>query len=344
MIGDALQVLAAGGSLSEHQSEAVFGSLLAGELDPAQVGAILAFLRARRPAPEELVGAVRAMRAQVTPVARPLGQDGEHVIDTCGTGGARKLFNISTAAALIIAGAAGPRRVRVAKHGNRSRTGRGSAEVLKALGVNVDASPRVQARCLDEAGVCFSFAINHHPGMRHAAGPRKALGFTTVFNLLGPLTNPAGATRQLIGVHDPAVAPLVADTLRRLGATRAMVVHGDGLDELTTTGPNLIAHVQGGSFRAEQFDPATLSLRRARVEDLEAHDLDAAVAAVGSVLSGQNSPRREIACLNAAAGLVVGGAASDMHEGFDLAEGSIDTGRARACLETLIACSNAPEA
>ena len=197
--------LVAGERLSEDEASTVFEALLSGELDEAQIGCILSLIQARGVTVDELVGAARAMRAHVTPVPFT-PREGEVLIDTCGTGGAAKTFNVSTAAAIVAAASEPPpgsgiRRVVVAKHGNRSRTGRGSAEVLAGLGVNIEASPEVQARCLKEIGVCFSFAMRHHPAMRHAAGPRRSLGFPTLFNLLGPLTNPARAPRQLLGVY-----------------------------------------------------------------------------------------------------------------------------------------------
>ncbi len=225
------------GPLCEVDAETLFEAVLSGHLDQAQIAGVLSLLAARGPTTDEVVGAARAMRRHVTPV--PASDPGS-LVDTCGTGGAPKTFNVSTAAA-IVAAAAG---ARVAKHGNRSRTGRGSAEVLQALGVNVDAPPGTQARCLDEAGVCFCFAIHHHPAMRHAAVVRRALKFPTIFNILGPLTNPAGATRQLIGVYDEALVPLVAAALARLGSVRAMVVHSrDGLDEVSITAPTVVAEV-----------------------------------------------------------------------------------------------------
>ena len=235
---DLLSILVAGGTLDRAQSGGLFRTILSGEADPAQIGAALALIQSRGVTTEELIGAASVMREHVAPV--PVADSlRPRLIDTCGTGGAPTPRTASPAAAILPAAAGsagGERSLLVAKHGNRSRTGRGSAEVLKQLGINIDATPEQQARCVEEAGICFCFAIHHHPAMRHAAGPRKALGFPTVFNLLGPLTNPAGARRQLLGVYDADRLESVAETLAALGTERAMVVRGDdGLDEITTT-------------------------------------------------------------------------------------------------------------
>ncbi len=339
-VHEALRMLLAGHRLTEPQATAVFTRLLSGELDPAQIGALLALLQTRSVSVEELVGAARVMRAHVTrvPVAKAIRST---LVDTCGTGGAPKTFNVSTAAAIITA-AAGQGRLRVAKHGNRSRTGRGSAEVLQTLGVNVDASPEVQARCLDRAGVCFCFAIHHHPAMRHASGPRKALGFATIFNLLGPLTNPAGAPRQVLGVYERSLVEPMAGALLALGASSAMVVHGlDGLDELTTTGSSIIGEVSGGSVRLTEFDPVSIGLPRVRLEDLVAPDLAASAAMVLDIVRGARTPGRDLALLNAAAALVVGGLAKSLREGVELAASAVDRGEASRTLEMLIHESHA---
>lgn len=339
-VHEALRTLLAGHRLTEPQATAVFTRLLSGELDPAQIGALLALLQTRSVSVEELVGAARVMRAHVTrvPVAEAIRST---LVDTCGTGGAPKTFNVSTAAAIITA-AAGQGRLRVAKHGNRSRTGRGSAEVLQTMGVNVDASPEVQARCLDRAGVCFCFAIHHHPAMRHASGPRKALGFPTIFNLLGPLTNPADAPRQVLGVYDRSLVEPMAGALLALGASSAMVVHGlDGLDELTTTGSSIIGEVSGGSVRFTEFDPVSIGLPRVRLEDLVAPDLAASAAMVLDIVRGARTPGRDLALLNAAAALVVGGLAKSLREGVELAASAVDRGEAARTLERLIHESHA---
>lgn len=354
-----LRTLAAGRSLSAQEAEDTFEALLTGRMDEAQIGALLSLIQARGPTPDELSGAARSMRRHVTPVPTPpgLAEDAEEepeavIIDTCGTGGAPKTFNVSTAAA-IVAAAAGrtlaprpgyTRRVYVAKHGNRSRTGRGSAEVLQALGVNVDAPPQAQGRCLDRAGVCFCFAIHHHPAAKHAAGPRKSLGFPTIFNLLGPLTNPAGARRQLMGVYSPALGPLMARALLDLGARRAMVVHGsDGLDELTITGLTHAWTVEAGVGLSEGLiDPAALGLTLGRAEDIQAKDIAESAAMIRAIFAGERSPRRDMVVLNAAAALAVAGAARDLYSCLALAAAAIDSGEAQRTLDRLAAESHAP--
>jgi anthranilate phosphoribosyltransferase len=338
-----LAELLAGRTLSETQSEAVFEAMLTGTFDEAQMGAVLALIQTRGATVPELVGAARVMRRHVTPVR--CDDPAAVVIDTCGTGGAPKTFNVSTAAAIVVAAASphhrgpGPRVV-VAKHGNRSRSGRGSAEVLSALGVDIDASPAAQARCLAEAGVCFCFAIHHHPAARHASGARNSLGFPTIFNLLGPLTNPAGATRQLIGIYDRVLVGTLAHALARLGSERAMVVHGsDGMDELTTTGGSLIGHVERGTVRLDELDPGRLGLGRVAPDSLRMPDLDASVRMIRGVLEGAPGPGRDIVLLNSAAALMVAGAAADWSAGLAMAGEAVDSGLARATLERLVSAS-----
>lgn len=342
---DVLTRLVRGEVLSESGAEDVFERLFAGGVSEPQIASMLSLIQARGPSLDELVGAARVMRRHVTPVAfTPDPAAGPAtLIDTCGTGGTPKMFNVSTAAAIVTAAArGGPRRVYVAKHGNRSRTGRGSAEVLAVLGVNVDAPPDAQARCLSGAGVCFCFAIHHHPAAKHAAGVRKALGFPTIFNLLGPLTNPAGASRQLMGVFDARYVEPMAHALARLGAQRAIVLHSeDGLDELTTTARTLVAHVEGGSVRTEWIDPVAIGVPRARFDDLAARDLDHAAGMVREAVEGRAGPARDIVELNAGAALLVGGASATLNEGIALARAAIDSGAAAATLTELARLSNA---
>jgi anthranilate phosphoribosyltransferase len=335
-----LAELLAGRSLSEAQAEEALCAILEGRANESQVGAFLALMAAKGPTVDEIVGGARQMRAHVTPV--PVEPDGSVVIDTCGTGGAAKTFNVSTAAAIVAAAAGatetppGAARVKVAKHGGRSRSGRGSAEVLAALGVNVDASPETQARCLAEAGVCFSFAVNHHPAMKFAAGPRKSLGFPTIFNLLGPLCNPARASRQLMGVYDARYAPLIGEALARLGAERAMVVHGrDGMDEISTTSPTIVVEVRGGRVSTSELDVASLGAARARIEDLIARDLDDAARMVRDVVMGKAGPALEISVVNAGAALLIGGGCADMGSGVAMARRAIASGAAARTLESL---------
>ncbi len=334
--------LLSGGTLSAEHAEALFESLLTGGLDDAQIAGILALIQARGVTVDEIVGAARVMRRHVTPVPRPPGTDDAVLIDTCGTGGAPKTFNVSTAAAIVAAAAStGTPRVLVAKHGNRSRTGRGSAEVLEALGVNVAASPEVQSRCLGEAGVCFCFAIHHHPAMKHAIGPRRSLGFPTIFNILGPLTNPAGADRQLIGVYDARFLPLLGEALVQLGATRAVIAHAaDGLDELSTTAPTRLVHVDNGTTREQTIDPNALGLAPATLADLQATDVEDSARIIRDVLGGVPGPHRDMVLLNAAAAIVVAGITDDIAAALALATEAIDNGRAAATLDTLTRVSH----
>lgn len=342
-----LPLLLSGATLSEADAESLFEALLSGAYDDAQIAAVLTLIQSRGVTVDELAGAARVMRRHVAPVPCP-ADDSAVVIDTCGTGGAPKTFNVSTAAAFVVAAArpthpGAPSRILVAKHGNRSRSGRGSAEVLQHLGVNVDAPPAVQARCLDEAGVCFCFAIHHHPAAKRAGPARRSLGFPTIFNLLGPLTNPAGASRQLIGTYAPHFVDRLAYALARLGSARAMVVHGDdGMDEISTAAPTLIASIDGPNVTLSRLDPATLGIPRAAPDDLAARDLDHAARIVRDVLAGVRGPHRDIVALNAAAAIAVAGAAPDIASALPIAAEAIDSGRAATALTTLANLSHLP--
>jgi len=324
-----------GGTLSAEETTQAFESMVAGLAHEAEIGALLALLARRVPTAAELLGAARVMRRHVDAVESTI--DPETIVDTAGTGGAPKTFNVSTLAAVIAAGAGAI----VAKHGNRSRTGRGSAEVLARLGVNVDAGRETQARCLEEAGICFCFAIHHHPATRHVIGARKALGFATMFNLLGPLTNPAGARRQVMGVYADRFVRPVAEALVELGSSRAMVLHSrDGLDELTVTAPTHIAHVDRGTVREEELSPGDLGFEQASLEDLRATDLDEAATLFRDILANrQTGPKRDMAVLNAAATLVAAGLADDLAEGVRHADDAISSGAAEATLAKLIRLS-----
>jgi len=260
------------------------------------------------------------------------------VVDTCGTGGdARNTFNISTASALVAAGAG----VTVAKHGNRAVSSHcGSADVLKQLGVNIEAPAPVVERCLKECGIGFLFAPLLHEAMKFAIGPRREIGVRTVFNVLGPLTNPAGARCQVMGVYDAALAPLLAGVLRDLGSCRCMVVHGDdGLDEITTTGRTAVSELRDGQVRSYSIAPEDFGLPRAKLSDLVVHTLEEASAAVRAVLAGDRGPRREIVLLNAGAAIMVSGAAADLATGVKRAAESIDSGAAAKTLERLVSIS-----
>lgn len=330
-----------GRSLLSEQSEQVFLALLSGRLDEAQIGGLLALIQSMPPSAETLTGAARAMRAHVQRVPYT-PQPGEVLLDTCGTGGAPKSFNVSTAAAIVAASVTPPSgsgvsRIVVAKHGNRSRTGRGSAEVLQTLGVQVDAGPEQQAQCLRQAGVCFCFAIHHHPAMKHAMGPRRSLGFPTIFNALGPLTNPAGADRQLIGVYDNALVEPMARTLANLGASRAMVVHStDGLDELSTTAPTRVLHVQDTELREEQLDATQLGLPRVSLQQLQASSVEHSAQIIRDIFAGTLSPYRNMVVLSSAGALVVAGVCDTIKDGMQLAADAIDSGKTNATLDRLI--------
>ncbi|MGD9693135.1 MAG: anthranilate phosphoribosyltransferase [Phycisphaerales bacterium] len=340
----ALETLLSGGTLSEDATRAVFDRMLEGEEEPARIAALLTLMQARGVSEDMLVGAARAMRERVARVPYT-PRAGETVIDTCGTGGAAKTFNISTASAFVTASASAlpgsGQRIRVAKHGNRSRTGRGSAEALAMLGVNVDASPETQARCLRDVGVCFCFAIHHHPATKHVAPVRKALAFPTIFNLLGPLTNPALAPRQLLGVFAPEFVEPMARALSRLGSERAAVVHGAGrMDEISTSGPTRIAHCEGSRVWVEEFDPAALGIARATTESLAASTLEEAADILRRVLEGERGPARDIVEVNSAMALWVGGAAPSPEAGLSLAREAIERGAALATLRGLVEASH----
>jgi len=320
--------------LNEAEAEAVMGQIMAGEATPAQIGAFLIALRLKGETVEEITGCARAMRAHATPV-HPRRRE---LVDTCGTGGdGAGTFNISTAAAFVVAGAG----LAVAKHGNRSVSSRcGSADVLETLGVNLELTPEQIASCIDQVGIGFLFAPRLHPAMKHAIGPRREMGVRTIFNILGPLTNPAGASRQVMGVYDPGLTETLAHVLDGLGAKAAYVVHGaDGLDELSTTGPNRVSVLRNGWVRSQTLDPAELGLPRARLSDLQGGDAETNAEIIRQVLAGERGPRRDVVLLNAAAALVVGGLAEDLASGLSLAAQAVDSGAAREKLEGLVALS-----
>ena len=329
-----LRLLADGGRLTAGQAEAAFGLMMQGVATPAQIGGLLMAMRVRGETVEEMTGAVRAMRAHMAAVEAPPG-----AIDTCGTGGdAVGTLNISTAVALVVAGCGVP----VAKHGNRSVSSKsGAADVLEALGVNLDAPLDTLAGTLREAGVAFLFAQRHHAAMRHVAQSRRDLGTRTIFNLLGPLSNPAGARRQLLGVFGPAWLQPVAETLRSLGSERAWVVHGgDGLDELTTTTTSLVAELRDGAVRRFEVRPEEAGVPRATLDDLRGGDAHANAVELRALLRGRAGPYRDVVVLNAAAALVVAGRADGLAPGAELARQAIDAGAAAARLDALVRATN----
>jgi anthranilate phosphoribosyltransferase len=330
-----LAKLVDGRVLSSEEAHAFFAACLRGEPTPAQVAAAVTALRVRGETVEEIAAFATAMRDAALTLDHPYD-----VIDTCGTGGdGQHTFNISTAAALVLAGAG----LKVAKHGNRALSSKsGSSDVLAALGVNLAATPQQQRRSLDEAGIAFLFAPAYHGAMRHVGPVRAEIGFRTVFNLLGPLSNPAGARRQVMGVYDPRLLEPLAEVLGRLGAARAWTVHGQGLDELTTTGPTEVAEWKDGAVRRFTVTPADAGLPPARIEDLRGGDAEENAAALRALLDGAPGAYRDVVLLNAAAALIVGDRAADLRQGAELAAAVIDDGRAATALARLVESTNTP--
>jgi len=327
--------VAQGRSLSESQAEAAFEIIMSGNATPSQVGAFLMALRVRGETVEEIAGAARIMRAKAVAVDAPPG-----TIDTCGTGGdASGSFNISTASALVVAGCGVP----VAKHGNRALSSQsGSADVLTALGVNIEADLRVVRSCLWEIGIGFLMAPRHHSATRHVAPTRVELGTRTIFNLLGPLSSPASAPRQLVGVFAPEWVRPMAEVLGRLGLERAWVVHGSGLDELTTAGVTTVAALEDGMVETFEVVAEDFGLAPARVEDLRGGTPQHNAGLMRDLLAGTGGPLRDIVLLNSGAALLVAGQATDLEAGIELAARSIDSGAARRVLRDLVARTNAP--
>ena len=321
-------------------AEAALGAILQGEATDAQIAGFAVALRAKGERPGEIAALVRTMVRFADRVPVP---DADEVIDTCGTGGDRAgTVNVSTMAALVAAGAG----ARVAKHGNRAASSQcGSADVLERLGVVIDLAPEGVARCIEEVGIGFCFAPRFHPALRFAGPVRRELGVPTTFNFLGPLSNPAGAGRQSVGVSDPAMAETIVGALAELGKTHVLVFHGhDGLDELTTTGPSTVYELRDGEVRRTEIDPKTLGIPRASLDALRGGDAAANAAIVHEVLGGTPGPVRDIVCLNAAAALVVADLADDLIVGVELAAAVIDDGRAAATLERFVAVSQMEQA
>jgi anthranilate phosphoribosyltransferase len=335
MIQQVITKLLDGKQLARAEARAVMGEIMRGEATPAQIGGFLVALRAKGETPDEIAGCAEAMREHVLPV-RPRRDD---LVDTAGTGGdGAHTINISTAAALVAAAAGAA----VAKHGNRAVSSAcGSADVLEALGFTLQQEPQRIARSIDELGFGFLFAPSHHPAMRHAAPVRKELATRTVFNVLGPLTNPAGARAQVVGVYSPELVRTIAEVLARLGARRAFVVHGaGGIDELSPVGPNLVAEVVDGTVRERELDPeAELGLPRCTVDELRGGAPDVNADAIRDVLAGADGGRRSAILLNAAGAIAAAGHAADLREGLEIAREAIDSGAAAERLEQLITFS-----
>lgn len=332
MLKDKLHKVVAGEHLTEHEAEETMEIIMSGDATPAQIAALLTALRLRGETEDEITGFARVMRRRATPVnfRHPL------LIDTCGTGGdGSQTFNISTTVALVLAGAG----MKVAKHGNRSVSSScGSADVLEALGVDLDLSTESLCACLEQVGMAFLYAPALHQSMKHAAGPRRELGFHTVFNILGPLTNPAGAGLQIMGVYHPKLTSLLARVLARLGTKRAFVVHGDGgLDEISPSGPAIVCEVNNGQVLEYTLDPSDLGIPRSPVSALAGGSPRENAIITREILDGKRGPQRDAVLLNAAPGLVAGGKAKDFKEGIAIAAEIIDSGLAMEKLEQLVA-------
>jgi anthranilate phosphoribosyltransferase len=325
-----LATVADGVSLSESEAEQAFDIIMSGNATPSQIGAFLMALRLRGETVEEITGAARTMRAKATPIAAP-----ENAMDIVGTGGdAIGTHNVSTATALVVAGCGVP----VAKHGNRAFTSKsGAADVLSALGLNLDADFEIIRQAIAEANIGFLMAPRHHGAMRNVGPTRVEMGVRTIFNILGPLSNPASVTRLLVGTFDRKWIEPMATVLGKLGATRAWVVHGaDGMDELTTTGPSFVAALDGGQITTFEVTPEDAGLDRVSLDDLKGGSPEENAAVIRAMLSGETGPLRDIVALNAAAALVVAGKAVDLRAGAALATIAIDNGGAKAALDKLI--------
>lgn len=336
MVVEALAVVLAGRDLSGDQARTAMRSIMSGHATPAQIAGLLVALRMKGETPEEIAGCAAAMRESVVAV-RPGRAD---VVDTAGTGGdGSGSVNLSTAAALVAAAAGAA----VAKHGNRAVSSQcGSADVVEALGIRLCTQPEQIARSIDELGFGFLFAPAHHPSLRHAGPVRRELGTRTVFNLLGPLTNPAGAPTQLVGVYQAALVPRIASVLALLGTRRALVVHGaGGFDELTPCGPNLVAEVADGLVAVSEVDPLDFGVPRCRPADLAGGDPAANAADIRAVLDGRAGPKRDAVLLNAAGALLVAGIAADLAEGYRHASAAVDSGAAADRLDALVRLSAA---
>ena len=348
MITDALHRIANHRqSLSREEARVVMAEVLAGKCTDAQIAALLVALHMKGETVEEIVGFAEAIRAASTPLGlHPShtvdvsGTERDALVDTCGTGGdASGTFNISTATALVVAGAG----VRVAKHGNRSVTSKcGSADVMEALGVNINLPPAQLSACLDEVGIAFLFAPAMHSAMKFVQSARRELRLRTVFNLLGPLTNPAHASAQVVGVYSASLVEKLAEALSMLGLHRALVVHGlDGLDEITITGPTRIAEVREGTIRSYAVTPEEFGIGRGTIDDISGGDATANATIIRDVLAGKKSPRRDVVLLNAAAALVAAGKADHLTDALPLASKSIDSGAAAGKLQALVEFTNA---
>jgi len=335
MIVEAIKKVVEKQNLNRDEAVAVMEEIMSGQATPAQIASFITGLRMKGETVEEIVGFARVMREHATPI-RP---DQVELLDTCGTGGdVSHTFNISTVTAFVAAGAG----VKVAKHGNRSVSSHcGSADVMEALGVKIELPPEKIEACIDQVGIGFMFAPLLHQAMKYAIGPRREIGIRTVFNILGPLTNPARATYQILGVFNPDLTETIAQVLGDLGVKHALVVHGaDGLDELSTTGENKISEMANGKVNTYRLNPKQLGLPLATLDDLKGGSIEENVQIVRSILSGEKGPRRDVVLLNSAAALIAAERAGNFNEGLGLASQSIDSGAALEKLEKLVEFSN----
>jgi len=334
-IAEYIEPLLRGQHLTFEQAGKVLDIIFEGEVPEIQIAALLTAMRCKSATAEELAGLAKSLRAHCVKVDPGI----DNLVDTCGTGGAAvKTFNISTAAALVAAGAG----VRVAKHGNRAITSKcGSADVFAELGVNIEAGPDTVARCIREAGIGFMFAPKYHPAMRYVQPVRKALAFRTVFNILGPLANPAGAQGQVMGVPESGLMPIVAEALHLLVVKRAMIVHSDGLDEISTMGPTKIMELKAGKITESMLNHADYGIKKASLDDLKGGDAKSNAQTVRNIISGKETgAKKDIVVLNAAAAIIVGGLADDFASALKIAGQAISSGEATRRLEKLVKVSN----
>jgi len=335
MIREAIEKAVKRIDLTEGQMREVFGEIMSGAATAAQIGAFLTALRMKGETVAEITGAAKVMRER----SLHISAGKETIVDTCGTGGSlANTFNISTTAAFVVAGCG----LKVAKHGNRSASSRcGSADLLEALGVKIDVSPDMVQRCLLEIGIGFLYAPLFHSAMKHASLPRKEIGIRTIFNILGPLSNPAGAANQVIGVYDVKLTDTLAEVLKNLGSKHAFVVHGmDSLDEITITGKTRVAELKNGRIRAYYVTPEKFGIKRSTLDEIEGADAVANAGITMAVLKGEKTPRRDVVLMNASAALVAGSMARDFKSGVKMAAESIDSGRALDKLNRLIEITN----
>lgn len=349
MIKVAIAKLVERQDLTEPEMIEAMNQIMGGEATPAQVGSFITALRMKGETPAEIIGAARVMRAHATPIMvgrvvdidrDEINVERETILDTCGTGGSgTRSFNISTTVAIAVAACG----AKVAKHGNRSISSScGSADVLERLGVNLSVAPETVGRCVDKIGVGFLFAPALHGAMKHAIGPRREIGIRTIFNILGPLTNPAGADRQVLGVYREDLVEPLAQVLLSLGCRRGFVVHGsDGMDEITLTGPTLLAAISGGAVEVQTIEPEQFGFQRCALTDLQGGDAQQNAAIVKAVLAGEKGPKRDIVVLNGAYALVAAGLTAGVDEGIEMLQTVLDNGKAQQTLDALVRMTNA---